>query len=225
MIVAIIPTRFSPPTLGPLLDVLKGDGIPTILLQSEDFGHELHVMWNTGVDRAVEMGATEVALLNDDIDILPGTLDMMAAAIRSHENASVVFPQREPRVPKIPSTVAFSIEPIADVGHCFMIKAEQWGTVLPRFDEGYHLWHGDLIFFAAVRDLGRDVIMVRKLYVNHLQHFSVDKVRYTRPVFEDMIRNRQTLDQPADWTGRRASKRLFDQAHRKYAKAMREATE
>jgi hypothetical protein len=206
VIAAVIPTRYNPPTLQPLLDVLEADGVKVFLLQSKDFGNELHVMWNTGIASAKAMGATEIAILNDDITILPGTMQMMADGLRMRPNAAVVFPMITPDAPKLPSRVSVWIPTQEGCGHCFMIKAEL--TNLPRFPEEYHLWHGDIIFFEQVRKMGYEIVSVMGLFVDHIQSFSIKQVINEKEVAEDQLR-RFAESTPQDWTGRRESYKIF----------------
>lgn len=212
MIGVVIPTRYNPPTLAPLLAMLEKDGIPVVLLQSEDFNHQLHKMWNTGVDHLRDMGCTEIGVLNDDITIASGTMAMLARALRENENAAIAQPLRMTGKPRVPGSCLVQPWHGEYVGHCFMFKAE---LPLPRFDETYHLWQGDIIFFDSVLKMGYDIITVRKLTIGHIRSFSVNKVRNSEEVQEDIKRyHGDRSATTVDWTGRRYTQRLIKKGDR-----------
>lgn len=167
MIAAVIPTRYRPPELAVLLDVLATDGIETIVLESENFDHRIYQMWNAGRDRASEAGASTIAILNDDIAIRPGALRFMADVLDDYPSVGVVYPDV---TADWDAPVFRGIEPTTGTwgaggmtGFCFMFRAG-----LPvRFDEAFGWWFGDDAFEADVRALGLSVARVTGVPIRH----------------------------------------------------------
>ena len=175
-ICAVIPTRYDPPQLEPLLEVLRGDGVHVILQRSEDFGHELHRMWNDGVRQAKEWGCSTVAILNDDIVMLPGTLALMEKALRSDPLIGAVHPEipRTPTKPRLPSALRVNKNsPFGMAGFAFLYDPNDEDA--PSFPEEYHLWMGDIKFFEGWRAKRREVVAVTGLIIAHEQNHSVKK--------------------------------------------------
>jgi len=175
MIAAVIPTRYRPPELAPLMRVLEVDGVTMFLLESVDFDHHIYAMWNAGVTRARQLGASEIAVLNDDVTILPGTLPALRDALRSEPDVAVVYPD---------INAAGEVRPwgLQDTtgtwgaggmtGFCFMFRAE---LTLPGFDESYGWWYGDDAWEAAVRARGHRVCRVRGVPVTHTPNGSASR--------------------------------------------------
>lgn len=168
MIAAVVPTRYRPPELAALLRVLAGDGVEALVLDSEEHGHRIHAMWNAGTGMARAMGASHVAVLNDDVELPPGALPAMAAALDSRPDVGAVYP--DDTAPWAPRR-ALSLVPTEGTwgaggmtGFCFMFRA---ADPLPPFDEGYHWWYGDDAFEASVRAAGMLVCRVSGLPVRH----------------------------------------------------------
>lgn len=173
MIAAVIPTRYRPPELTTLLDVLRQDEVKPIVVDSDLHGHRIYRMWNAGVELA--RGASAIAVLNDDITILPGTLPMMAEALHSRPSVGVVYPDVNApwQLPSAWSLVATQGTWGAGgmTGFCFMFRPE-----LPvTFDESYHWWYGDDQFEADVRALGYEVCRVLGVPIRHAANGSASK--------------------------------------------------
>lgn len=188
MIVAVIPTRYEPTRLRRLLAIVAPDADVTLVY---DNGHDrlarlprgveridardmgIYRMWNAGWSRALELtdgGPVDVAILNDDIRILRGTLPMLASALRSEDHLGAVYPDRRTRLRAgLPRGLDMHIEwdPIGPrdlTGYCFLFRGE---LDLPRFDEGYHWWYGDTQFDESVRLAGYGVGQVNGLPIEH----------------------------------------------------------
>lgn len=175
MIGAVIPTRFHPAQLAPLVEVLEGDGVYTIVQESEDFAHHLHRMWNDGVDRLRNVGCTEVAVLNDDIVMQPGTLAVMAQALHLRDRIAVVGPDTQiKRMLPLPKRVQVDDEMMNQCGYAFMFDPND--PDVPRFREDLRIWHGDLAFFDAVRAAGRTVATVGGLCILHEGSHSIKRI-------------------------------------------------
>ena len=169
MIHAVIPTRYRPPQLGLLLNVLAFDRVATHVMDSDLFAHRVYAMWNAGALVARMEGADWIAVLNDDVTLVPGTLPLMAEALRSDPTVGVVYPDCAAPMAGLPASI--DLERTAGTwgaggltGFCFMFRAD---APLPVFDEGYHLWYGDDAFEEGVRAAGYGVARVRGLPVVH----------------------------------------------------------
>lgn len=192
MIAAIIPTRYHPPFLEPLLKVLEADAIPVQVFESEEWGHELHKMWNAGRAWARDIGATDLAILNDDIKIQNGAIAAIADALRApdYPNAAVAWPDRRATFGKaLPNNPHPRMAPAIEefgLGHCFVIKTE---LDLPPFDERYHIHHGDLLFFEQVRAMGYVCVRAKGVPCWHYKGFSVGRAAASdpTPLVEDRL--------------------------------------
>jgi hypothetical protein len=176
VIAAIIPTRYHPPELDVLLDVLRGDGVQPIVLGSGLFDHQIYRMWNAGSDAT---SARTVAILNDDITLLPGSLPLMERILWSNPPpfgwVAPEWPQLAVVYPDMTAEWSLPAEPMVQrttgtwggggmTGFCFMFRTD---LLLPRFDEGYHWWYGDDAFELGVRDAGYGVGRVVGVPVRH----------------------------------------------------------
>lgn len=167
-IAAVIPTRYRPPQLAILLHILDEDGIDIHLMESEGYGHKIHRMWNAGVEMSA--GADYVAILNDDIEILHGTLPMMANVLEKQPTIGVVYPHNGAPLTSLPDTVEIQLtEGSARVGgmtgFCFMFRTD---AGFPPFDEEYNWWFGDDAFEEAVRKMGYGVGRINALPIAHV---------------------------------------------------------
>jgi GT2 family glycosyltransferase len=161
--------------LGPLLTVLGNDDVFVVLQESDDFDHQLHRMWNDGVDRCRAAGCNAVAILNDDIVMLPGTLSLMARALRSDPTLAVVGPDTTLRRQNgIPARVKVGVTPFNNCGYAFLFDPND--TDVPRFNEDFNIWHGDLEFFDTIRRAGRTVGTISGLAILHEGSHSVKKI-------------------------------------------------
>ena len=175
-IVACIPTKFQPPSLKPLLKQLRLDGVETIvrLDQEQPPRPDIYRWWNEMGDEAYAMGATHIAMLNDDIELPPGALPYMARVLDMYEHVGVVYPdmtawfQFEP-APQLPGHVELGDRvPDGMTGFCFMFRAN-----LPiDFDERYHWWYGDTQFQEDVRAIGLEVRQINGLGIQHYHGYS-----------------------------------------------------
>lgn len=174
MISAVIPTLYHPPQLGRLLEVLEEDEVEVHLLESESFGHRIYVGWNAGVRKST---GDFIAILNDDIEILPGTLPMMAAVLAAQPRVGVVYPdQSAPLSGGIPDRVQIQLTEGSGrvggmTGFCFMFRSD---LGVP-FDERYNWWYGDDQFDLDVRLKGLTIGRVNGLPISHAQSTSASK--------------------------------------------------
>jgi len=173
LISAVIPTLYYPPQLEFLLDVLKEDGVEVNLLESGQFGHRIYRMWNAGVEMS---SGDYIAILNDDIAILPGTLPLMAKILRESPGLGVVYPDQWAPLERMPEKIQIQLtEGSARVGgmtgFCFMFRR---GLGVP-FDERYNWWFGDDQFEFEVRAKGLTVGRVNGLPLAHVEGTSAER--------------------------------------------------
>jgi GT2 family glycosyltransferase len=176
MIAAVIPTRFHPPKLQRLIDVLYDDGVAMYVIEDEgDHAPDwsLYRLWNEGVGRAIRNGAEYIAVLNDDITIESGALPRMAEWLALRPDVGVVYPDVRggPEVETLTPTVG-TWGAGAMTGFCFMFRAD---LNIP-FDEGYQLWYGDDAFEEAVRAKGLLVARVDGLAIGHTAMGSTSRI-------------------------------------------------
>ena len=174
MIAAVIPTRYRPPELTRLLHVLARDDVQTFVLDSAEYDHRIYAMWNAGVTLARRIGATEIAILNDDIVIGPGTLPALATALRSEPDVAIVYPDVNAGrfAPAELQDTAGTWGAGGMTGFCFLFRAD---LPLPPFDESYGWWYGDDVFEEAVRSAGYRVCRVRGIPIGHVANGSASK--------------------------------------------------
>lgn len=173
MIAAVIPTRYEPPELDVLLPRLWHDGVLPFVMRSEDYGHAIYRMWNAGVAAARAAGATEIAILNDDVTLPSGALPLMARLLRSAPDVGVVYPDcRDLGLagPELTGTVG-TWGAGGMTGFAFMFRAE---LDIP-FDEGFGWWYGDDAFEEAARVAGWRVCRVNGLPVRHAANGSASR--------------------------------------------------
>lgn len=188
MICAVIPTLFRPPTLAPLLEVLAHDGVDVILIETKGRDLAIYEWWNEGVAEARRRGATEIAVLNDDIAMSPGTLPALADALRQDSTLGVAYPENSAKTNCRPTGVVQCTEGIwrrpkqpGMTGYAFMIPAS-----LPvKFNEAYHWYCGDNAFEEDVRAAGYGVGCVRGVSITHIGDHSGQQ---RRAELADLIR-------------------------------------
>lgn len=135
MICAVIPTRDHPPELARLLGVLASDAVCAhLIVHTQDSGPRLHQMWNEACDMAVAHGASSIAVLSDDVAILPRTLPLFASVLAADPGLGIVHPDWAAPGWSLPTNppVLDTERPIT--GACFMLRA----SLGVRFDEPLH---------------------------------------------------------------------------------------
>lgn len=185
--VAVIPSRYEPDRLAALLDVVAPD-VDQVLVM--DTGHEppftsphvnvrvvpttrgsIYHWWNEGWRLAAVQDPVNVAVLNDDIRLLPGTLPLLARALRETDGIGAVYPDPRCRTDRValPRDITLAIDrnpagPRELTGYCFMFRGE---LPIPPFDEGYEWWYGDSQFDESVRLAGYGVARVDGVPIDH----------------------------------------------------------
>lgn len=174
---AVIPTRFHPPQLAELLKVLIVDNVEWHVIESWSFNHRIYAMWNAGV-RSAQMGhADYVAVLNDDIVILPGTLRSLAEVLEREPNVGVVYPDASRAtaqgfgpVDMVPTKGTWGAGGMT--GFCFVFRAD----LGVEFNDAYNWWYGDDDFEERVRSTGLLVARVTGLPIDHTPSGSASRV-------------------------------------------------
>lgn len=123
-----------------------GWGATTVIAAA---GMSLHGMWNDGLDRAekaaAELGAGEwnVAILNNDLEVPDGFLEVLASGLRRRDDYAIAYPNIHsldiPENGVAITTLEGSGDKRSISGYAFMLKGEQ-GL---RFDERFEWWYGD----------------------------------------------------------------------------------
>jgi GT2 family glycosyltransferase len=188
--VVVIPSRYEPSRLVALALPLLREAEVIVL----DNGHEppldeprltvvdargdgIYRMWNRGWQMALERhNPVNVAILNDDIKILPGTIRMLAAALRNEPLIGCVYPDASVRSAYLPHSMKYTTEwdPAGGrslTGFCFMFKGE---LPLPPFDEGMEWWYGDSEFDESVKLAGYGVARIDKVPIIHISDAETD---------------------------------------------------
>lgn len=109
-------------------------GVPVGVTVIDDFGDlNIHRWWNRGIDRAVQLGATAVAVLNDDISLAEGALqelerrlDETGAVIATAGPSLRVYSGHRPRMRVL-------------TGSIWVLRA----SAPVRPDEGFRWFYGD----------------------------------------------------------------------------------
>ena len=182
---AVIPSRYEPNRLASLVDIVWREVSTCIVL---DNGHDglslpeqvrivdsrglgIYAMWNRAWATARHEGFDYLALLNDDIHILPGTLPMLADVLERAPSIGVSYPDKYaplsaglPRKPKL-DIVRHPAPERTLTGFAFMARVSMFRH--PPFDTEFHWWCGDDAFDRLVRRNGFGVARVIGLPIEH----------------------------------------------------------
>jgi hypothetical protein len=132
-----------------------------------------HVIWETAARTAeqLEQSEWEVAFLNSDIDLLPGSIMQMREALREHDLGAIApdynrrcFEGREvPGIRQVKGSYRHGGMP----GWCFMLRGELYNQGL-RIDRDFEWWCGDDDVFFQVEQLGWPLGILEGLPVDHV---------------------------------------------------------
>lgn len=199
-VAACIPTMGAATQLWALLDVLAEDGIRTIVhdngvapdqrqaldiraarreLHVVDAHHmSLHAMWNDAARHAT--GADAIAFLNDDIAVLPGTMDALAAALQSDPGVWLVSgdyrrPTSQGIDPGGLALVSGTYRQNGVCGWCYMVRADRW----PGVDEQFEVWYGDDDIVASIQAAGGKVAIACGIPVDHQGEATIASLDWT----------------------------------------------
>lgn len=164
-------------------------------------GDSIYKMWNDGMKQALEdfSGEVNVAVLNDDIRITGGTIDLMAQHLRSDEELWLVsadyriaLTDRAPVEKMKPNYVRGTYRHGGICGWCWMIKGEKLRGDVPFIDEKLQWWYGDDDLAFSVEKAGGRLAIIEGLPVEHegegtARHFDelhamkdLDRVRFQK---------------------------------------------
>lgn len=130
-----------------------GLAFPEGVVVIEDLGPpNIQRWWNAGISASVERGAEVVAVLNDDIQIEPGTLQVMATAL-VESGATIASPHRPGKKDKVYRRPLIPYEP--QIWGCFWLLNVEHDL---RPDESYVWWFGDNDLDIRARTQHRGVL-------------------------------------------------------------------
>lgn len=137
----------------------------------------IYEMWNEAFRYALDAfpnGEVNLALLNNDIRLAPGTLAALSKALRSDEAWWAVSVDPTWRVEQ---GLALHPEPVEAfgtyrhgglVGWAFMVKAENWRDVEHPVDPQFRWWGGDDDLVFSIAERGGKVARVRGVPCDHV---------------------------------------------------------
>jgi len=121
-----------------IIQTRPGIELPVGVLVIEDFGPpNIQRWWKRGIEESAARGASMVAVLNDDISISPGSLQVLAKEL-SRSGATIASPSRPPKRDRIYRRPLVPYEP--RLWGCYWLLDVSSG-LLP--DTGYSWWFGD----------------------------------------------------------------------------------
>lgn len=179
---AAIPSRYEADRLRRLIPLLDADELLIL-----DNGHEpefemegvrvvdsrglgIYAMWNRAWATGRHEGFEALALLNDDILLLPGTLHCLERALFADKRIGVAYPDKYAPLLRLPDRQRLEVvtDPTRErtlTGFAFMSRLAMFDE--PPFDESWHWWFGDDAFDEKVRSAGYGVARVVGLPIIH----------------------------------------------------------
>lgn len=161
----------------------------------------IYAVWNAHVRRAVEVfgPVTNVAILNNDLRMVPGTIGHLARALRSSPpEVAAVYPDwRRPLADGVdvtgevvPTRGAWRAGGLS--GFAFMFRAELLVEgVVPWFDERYAWIYGDGDFVEGLEMAGFTAARVEGLPLEHDKSTTANRVSWTRAAKAEDTRRRK----------------------------------
>jgi len=140
----------------------QGVNVPLGVTVMEDFGPpNIQRWWNVGIDECLRRGATQVAVLNDDISLNEHSIPALGAAL-VETGAAIASPSRPPTPDGLYKKSLIPYSP--RLWGCFWVLDAK-STLRP--DEKYVWWYGDSdLDIRARRDFG-GVINVNVYFEHH----------------------------------------------------------
>lgn len=182
-VMAVIPSRYEPARLRTMARPLVDEATVVVLDNGHDTppvipgvrvvdsrGLGIYAMWNRGWASARHESFDAIALLNDDITILPGTLTRLAEILGADPTLGVVSPDKYAASWSLPERTELDVirDPERErslAGFAFVARLSMFPY--PPFDEGYMWWFGDDAFDRKVRQAGYGVARVIGLPIEH----------------------------------------------------------
>jgi hypothetical protein len=193
--IVVIPSRYQRRSLTALIDqCLRNGSVLRVLVYDNGYeppyshpdkrvtvvdarGWQLYRMWNTGWDFARRYGKANVVVLNDDVSLLEGALDLMALVLRRSEGIGLVCPNPDRPIAvgrgalTTSETGPYAIGQFNPVGQpamsgfCFMLKAE---LPIPPVDDRFVWWCGDDDLIRKVYQSGHVGLCIDGEPVHHV---------------------------------------------------------
>jgi hypothetical protein len=196
-IIAVIPTRYEIDMLIDLLPCMEEATQVVIYDNGMDkktrkklrqtlHGHRLHFpldiwvvkaldwpiykMWNDGWARAQKMFTNpHIAILNDDIKILPGTLGALSKALDENPDIAAICPDYNRHI--VDGLGEISVEHTTSTfgrgglaGFAYMLNGNY---NIEKIDETYHWWYGDDELVFNIEKIGYKVAILRGVPIDH----------------------------------------------------------
>lgn len=124
----------------------------------------LYGMWNEMVSRASERSGAHLAILNNDIELHPGTLRHMRAAMSGFDLA---FIDRQAGAEFAGDARAVSAAWVERTGWMFMLRADFWRDQPFAVDPGLRWWWGDDDLARRAQARGGRLCVVEGLGCHH----------------------------------------------------------
>lgn len=145
----------------------------------EAHGLNLYEMWSKAVTGAP---TPYVAVLNDDLVLLPGTVAALADVLDEHSDVALVSPDYRRRNHEgvgetvvTPCSGTFCDGGIC--GWCFLVRADAWQGIHPSFE----WWCGDDDMVARIEAAGHGVARLDGWPVDHVGEASASRSAWTHP--------------------------------------------
>lgn len=156
----------------------------------EAYKKSIYELWNMGWQYAKQLGTVNVAILNDDIRIMPGTLDMLGEFLRTDPTLAAVCPDYTMKIGDIkreiiPVYVTSTFGHNGLAGFCFMLKAE---LPIPYIDETFQWWYGDDDLVKQIELAGYKMARIEGIPIEH------DHGSSSRLVDQDLLMQKKIAD-------------------------------
>ena len=135
-------------------------------------GVSIYAEWNAAAEYAKEKG-TLLALLNDDIHLMPGMLTQLTEALVADQGLGLLSFDWDPSPSPlcvVPAKGTYQHGGIAGWG--FVVKPNAW----PGIDPSYRVWYGDDAMVEGMLQAGWGVGRYRGLLVRHEASTTVNRL-------------------------------------------------
>lgn len=129
----------------------------------------IYEMWNAGFIQSQTFDAEYVAFLNNDIYMVPNTIQMLKNALSFNKQAWISYPDYNETKPGIINykETKGTYRHGGMSGFCFMVKAKKI-TWRPIIDTRFRLWYGDDDLVFNIEKHGGKQIRILGLPVQHI---------------------------------------------------------
>lgn len=154
-------------------------------------GDGIYKMWNDGIKTALEdfEGPVNVAILNDDIKVLPGSIEVMAEHLRRDPDLWLVCADYTRTTKQTVHSIVVdhvrgTYRQGGICGWCYMVKGEKFRGDVPFIDEGFEIWYGDDDLAYSITKAGGKLAILRGLPVDHVGEATVSLLPETHEMKE-----------------------------------------